>query len=289
MSKAKEVRQTSGNIEVRAVGGEIKKTIGGYAVKYNSPTLIRDRWGDEFLEEISTGAFDKSLQKRNQKALWNHDSSKPLGSVAVNTLRFNSDSAGLNYDVDLPDNTYGNDAFVSVQRGDVDGSSFGFTCLENVWSKVQYEGREIYKRSITEAELIEVSPCTFPAYESSEINVRSIDENLKKKEKRAKNDMEEMDPSIPEGTKEVENPKYPVDSTVIPNVEHMEGHLGKEAKVLKVVTGTFYIVDFEDGNGPHKWYAEGELDPLDSEDDDEERNRQEKQEQKRRLLLRTYL
>lgn len=172
----KEIRQVaSEKIEVRAVGDGETKTIGGYAVKYNTPTLMRDRWGDEFLEEISAGAFEKSLQNRNQKALWNHDTSKPLGSVSAGTLRFNSDTTGLNYDVDVPDNTYGNDAYVSVQRGDVDGSSFGFICTDNVWSKVQYEGREVYKRSIIEAELIEVSPCTFPAYESSQISVRNLD------------------------------------------------------------------------------------------------------------------
>lgn len=183
MSNKKEVRQTvSGNLEVRAVGDEAeKKTIGGYAVKYNTPTLIRDRWGDEFLEEISAGAFDKSLKERNQKALWNHDTSKPLGSVTAGTLRFNSDASGLNYDIDLPNNSYGNDAYESVQRGDVDGSSFGFVCKENVWSKVQYEGREVYKRSITEAEIFEVSPCTFPAYESSEISIRSMDESRQQK------------------------------------------------------------------------------------------------------------
>lgn len=38
----------------------------------------------------------------------------------------------------------------------------------------------------------------------------------------------------------------------------MPGQKGKLAKVLKAVTGTFYIIDF--GDGPHKWYAEGELD-----------------------------
>lgn len=63
----------------------------------------------------------------------------------------------------------------SVQRGDVDGSSFGFVCLEDKWSKVQHEGEEMYKRSIVKAELIEVSPCTFPAYDSSQINCRSFE------------------------------------------------------------------------------------------------------------------
>jgi HK97 family phage prohead protease len=178
-----EIRQIpTEKIEVRAVGDGQTKTVGGYAVRYNTPTLITDRWGDQFLEEISAGAFDKSLNNRNQKALWNHDSSKPLGSVSASTLRFNADASGLNYEVDLPNTSYGNDAFESIQRGDVSGSSFGFVCNNDVWSKVQYEGREVYKRSIVDAELFEVSPCTFPAYDSSEISVRSL-EDFKKKEK----------------------------------------------------------------------------------------------------------
>lgn len=177
-------------MEIRTLTEGEKRTIGGYAVKYNSPTLMRDRWGDEFLEEISSGAFDKSLQQLNQKALWNHDTSKPLGACKSGTLRFNSDVTGLNYDIDVPNNTWGNDAFESVSRGDVDGSSFGFRCSNDVWSKVTYEGREVYKRSIVEAELFEVSPCTFPAYESSEISCRSLEdfkkESIKKESLRRK-------------------------------------------------------------------------------------------------------
>lgn len=190
IKSTREQRQFSNlNIEVRAAGEGEKRTIGGFAVKYNSPTLIVDRWGDKFLEEISSGAFDESLKERNQKALWNHDSSKPLGSVKSSTLRFNSSSEGLNYDIDIPNNSWGNDVYESVQRGDVDGSSFGFICLENKWSKVMHEGEEIYKRSIIKASLFEVSPCTFPAYESSEISCRSFEE-LKKEVSKPNNEFE---------------------------------------------------------------------------------------------------
>lgn len=38
-----------------------------------------------------------------------------------------------------------------------------------------HEGEEMYKRSIIKAELLEVSPCTFPAYDSSQINCRSFE------------------------------------------------------------------------------------------------------------------
>jgi HK97 family phage prohead protease len=189
----KEIRQLENlTLEVRAGGtGGQSKTIGGYAIKYNSPTLIVDRWGDQFLEEFSPGAFESSLESRSQKALWNHDISKPLGSVKSGTLRFNPDLSGLNYDVDTPNNTWGNDAYESVQRGDVDGSSFGFRCIKDVWSEVEYEGQEIYKRSIIQADLLEVSPCTFPAYESSEISVRSF-EGLKKEKNIGKARKEEL-------------------------------------------------------------------------------------------------
>lgn len=169
-------------LEVRAAGeGGESRTIGGYAVKYNTPVVITDRWGDKYLEEIATGCFDESLNRCKEsggeiKALWNHDTSRPLGSTKTDTLRFNTgDTIGLNYDIDLPNNTWGNDVRESVQRGDVDGSSFGFICTEDKWSKIEHEGEEMYKRSIIKAKLLEVSPCTFPAYDSSEISCRSFE------------------------------------------------------------------------------------------------------------------
>ncbi|OFV69404.1 HK97 family phage prohead protease [Acetobacterium wieringae] len=178
-------QRTTNGIEIRAKSGEgeDQKTIGGYALRYNQPTRIIDWWGDEFLEEFARGAFDESIQQRTVKALWNHDTSSPLGSTKSGTLRFNDDAEGLNYDVDLPGNTWGTDAYESVMRGDVDGSSFGFFTKEEKWSVVDYEGKKIDKRTITRAELIEVSPCTFPAYESSEIKVRSFEALKEEKNK----------------------------------------------------------------------------------------------------------
>jgi hypothetical protein len=178
----KEIRNTSG-IEIRAkTEGEEKKTIGGYALRYNAPAKITDWFGDEFIEEFAQGAFDESIKERTVKALWNHQATAPLGSTKSGTLRFNQDAEGLNYDVDLPGNTWGEDVYESVQRGDVDGSSFGFATKEEKWSVIDYEGKKMDKRTITRAELFEVSPCTFPAYGSSEINCRSFDEIKEKRE-----------------------------------------------------------------------------------------------------------
>lgn len=176
-AKAKEVRVFNGNVEVRAATEGERRTIGGYAIKYNQQSQpIRDRWGDRFIEEFAAGAFDESLNTRTQKSLWNHKSEYPLGSVKSGTLRLFSDVVGLGFDNDLPSNSWGNDAYESINRGDVDGVSFGFRCLEDKWSKVTVGEEEIYKRTVMKAELFEISPTTFPAYESSEVSCRSLED-----------------------------------------------------------------------------------------------------------------
>jgi HK97 family phage prohead protease len=184
-AKSKELRVFNGNVEVRAISEGEKRTIGGYAIKYNQQSQpIRDRWGDKFIEEFSAGAFDESINTRTQKALWNHKAEFPLGSVKAGTLRLYSDLVGLGFDNDLPSNSWGNDAYESINRGDVDGVSFGFRCLEDKWSKVTVDQEDIYKRTVIKAELFEISPTTFPAYESSEVSCRSL-EDFKAEEKQS--------------------------------------------------------------------------------------------------------
>lgn len=179
----KEIRLCNNTVEVRETSQESqdKRSIGGYAIKYNQQSQpIRDRWGDLFIEEFAPNAFDESLNTRDQKSLWNHKPEFPLGSVKAGTLRLYSDGIGLGFDNDLPNNSWGNDAFESISRGDVDGVSFGFRCIEDKWSKIQTNnGEEIYKRTVIKASLFEISPTTFPAYESAEVSCRSL-ESFKK-------------------------------------------------------------------------------------------------------------
>lgn len=183
----KEIRNISADLELRTITDEEdeeKRTVGGYALKYNQQSdVLRDYWGDEFVEEFAEGAFDESLQERNQKALWNHKSEYPLGSVQSGTLRFNSDDTGLNYDIDLPNNSWGDDALESIKRGDVDGSSFGFKVTNDKWSETEIDGKTILKRTVLEAELYEVSPVTFPAYNSSDVKLRSLKDYKENKDK----------------------------------------------------------------------------------------------------------
>ena len=162
-------------IELRQEGENESARIEGTAVEYNKHSVImRDYWGDKFVEEFAVGAFDESLQRKDQKGLWNHDTGKPLGSVAAGTMQLFSDGVGLRYVITPPNNTWGRDALESIGRGDVDGSSFMFRALDDQWSLITIDGEEIYKRTILKAEVFEVSPTTFPAYPDSEAGTREL-------------------------------------------------------------------------------------------------------------------
>lgn len=173
----KEIRALPMTIEVREVNeDEGKRTISG-SIKYNNESAeMRDWWGDTFVEEIAEGAFDESLKIRDVVGLWSHDTSQVLGNTKSKTLRIENDKKELRFELDIPNTTVGNDAWELIKRGDVDGVSFGMKVTKDKWSSEERENGKIYKRSILNAELYEISPVAFPAYPTNEVSVRSLDD-----------------------------------------------------------------------------------------------------------------
>ncbi|MES5847347.1 MULTISPECIES: HK97 family phage prohead protease [unclassified Bacillus cereus group] len=175
--KMKEIRALPMTIEVREVNeDEGKRTISG-SIKYNNESAeMRDWWGDTFVEEIAEGAFDESLKVRDVVGLWSHDTSQVLGNTKSKTLRIENDKKELRFELDIPNTTVGNDAWELIKRGDVDGVSFGMKVTKDKWSSEERENGKLYKRSILNAELYEISPVAFPAYPTNEVSVRSLDD-----------------------------------------------------------------------------------------------------------------
>ncbi|MBY0019816.1 HK97 family phage prohead protease [Bacillus cereus] len=173
----KEIRALPMPIEVREVNeDEGKRTISG-SIKYNNESAeMRDWWGDTFVEEIAEGAFDESLKVRDVVGLWSHDTSQVLGNTKSKTLRIENDKKELRFELDIPNTTVGNDAWELIKRGDVDGVSFGMKVTKDKWSSEERENGKLYKRSILNAELYEISPVAFPAYPTNEVSVRSLDD-----------------------------------------------------------------------------------------------------------------
>lgn len=162
----KEQRNNSLKVEVRASGEDQKKKIAGYAVKWDQ--LSDPIWG-YFQERFRKGAFTNHL-KSNPDVIgdWQHNMSEIMGRTAAGTLVVEEDDIGLKYEIDPP--SWAQNHIESIERGDVTGSSFIFRALKTEWDDTNPD-MEI--RTVIEAELIEVSPVTFPAYPQSEAGVRS--------------------------------------------------------------------------------------------------------------------
>jgi uncharacterized protein len=188
MKEIKEIRAIPVTLEIREANEENeKRTISG-SIKYNTESAeMRDWWGDTFVEEIAEGAFDESLKVRDVVGLWSHDTSQVLGNTKSGTLRIENTKKELRFELDIPNTSVGNDAWELIKRGDVDGVSFGMKVTKDKWSSENREGKKIYKRTILNAELYEISPVAFPAYPANEVSVRLLDE-YREQQKRASNE-----------------------------------------------------------------------------------------------------
>lgn len=161
--------------EVRAEAVENRRVIRGYAAVFDQEAEI----GGIYREVIRRGAFAKTLGERDQVALWDHESSLPLGRRSKGTLTLREDAHGLYIEIEPPDTTWGNDAYVSIQRGDVKGMSIGFRVIKADWH--EDGASELWLREITEIDLWEVSPVTFPAYEQTEVEARAVLEEAERR------------------------------------------------------------------------------------------------------------
>ncbi|RUS47558.1 HK97 family phage prohead protease [Cohnella sp. AR92] len=160
-------------VELREEDG--KRTVTGYAVKWEQLSQKLGYWR-RFQEKFVRGAFTKSLESFDQRALWSHDTNQVLGRTKNGTLRLTEDDIGLRFEIDLPNSPLGDNAFESIKRGDVDGVSFGFQQRIEEWDDTDPDN---IVRTIKEADLYEISPTGFPAYPDTEVAVRSVEDPYK--------------------------------------------------------------------------------------------------------------
>lgn len=168
MKKELRVLETE-SVEVREAEG--KRTISGYAAVFDQVAEIFSG----FYEKIARGAFSEEVGK-DVRALWSHNPDLVLGRTKSGSLRLSEDSKGLRFELDLPDTTLGRDTFETIKRGDVTGVSFGFSVLKQSWE--EDEEKNIRTRTLEKVKLYEISPTAFPAYEGTDVSVRSVQEIL---------------------------------------------------------------------------------------------------------------
>lgn len=153
-----------------------KPTIEGYFAVFNSTYDMG--WG--MSESIAPGAFTKALSN-DVRALINHDTTLVLGRTSAHTLELREDSHGLWGKITInPKDSDAMNLYERVKRGDVDQCSFGFNIVSE---ETDFRDDGTIHWTITEADLHEVSVCTFPAYEETAVSARKHDfEEIKKRQ-----------------------------------------------------------------------------------------------------------
>ncbi|MHB1651398.1 MAG: HK97 family phage prohead protease [Desulfitobacteriaceae bacterium] len=184
--REKEIRTTTEKVELRAAE-DGKKTIVGYAAKFN----VRSQDLGGFVEQIDPHFFD-GVMNDDTRCLINHDSNLVLGRTSSGTAKLSKDEFGLRYDIIPPDTSYANDLIVSMERGDINQSSFAFMVdYENSGDSWEYdETNDIYIRTLLVCKrLYDVSPVTYPAYDQTEsiVSQRSLDVLVEKRNQKKPN------------------------------------------------------------------------------------------------------
>lgn len=175
-NKNKFVRR-SFSFDVRAEeNGSGERILTGRPIVYNSRTDLG--YYDEIIE---SGALNET-DLRDVRFLVNHDTKMiPLARSRRNngnsTMKLTPDFEGLNIDfvkLDVENNSTARALFSAVKRGDLSGMSFMFSIDKEQWDDL--ESDHPTRRILKIGSVVEISACTFPAYDSTEINARSKEE-----------------------------------------------------------------------------------------------------------------
>ena len=163
----REIRAAAQPMEIREDEGEAIR-VSGYAAVFGEETNI----GGMFTEVIDRGAFANALQRQDDVVfLVNHDG-LPLARTRSGTLRLTEDERGLYMETELDGTDPDVRAIVpKMKRGDLDKMSFAFVPKRQEWD----DSGSIPKRTIQDLELHDVAIVTTPAYDGTEIGLRSLE------------------------------------------------------------------------------------------------------------------
>jgi uncharacterized protein len=169
--------------------------IVGHAAVYDQWTTLYESKHWVWREVIRPGAFTRAVKKKQDvRSLFNHDANFVLGRTKSGTLTISEDDRGLLTDTTPPDTQTIRDLVLApIERGDVSGMSFAFVIragkkakltekdgmriLEDGGQRIteRFEGETmIEEREILDLDLLDISPVTYPAYDGTDVAMRSV-------------------------------------------------------------------------------------------------------------------
>lgn len=154
-------------VEVRSEGETIK--VAGYAAVFNQRANIAGM----FEEQFTPGAFRDAIGRDDVVFLINH-AGLPMARTRSGTLKLTEDERGLYMETELdPEDPDVRAIVPKMKRGDLDKMSIAFMAEVQEWD----ESGDMPLRSISKAALGDVSIVTNPAYDGTEIGLRSLQEH----------------------------------------------------------------------------------------------------------------
>jgi HK97 family phage prohead protease len=148
------------------------------SIKFNSLSVPLGMFA-RFREKISPTAFDGALDNENHEVLafWNHNTDMPIGRRSAGTVAISKTSTLFKAEIRPGDTSWAVDAVKAIKRKDVKGTSFGFRIFPQgeLWEE---DADKNLIRTLTNVDLIEVSPTPMPAYPTSSATLRSYEAAL---------------------------------------------------------------------------------------------------------------
>ena len=170
-------RYDAGSVALRDDGDGTGRLLNGHFAVFNEFTEINSWYEGRFLEQITPGSFLDTFAARSPKVLYDHGhdpsiGNKPLGAPDV----LEEDKIGARYESELFDAPYVDQLIPALRAGQL-GASFRFRVTGEEWHEPKKATKsnpdKLKERTITEIDLYEFGPVTFPAYDSATAGVRS--------------------------------------------------------------------------------------------------------------------
>lgn len=167
------VRSFGFEFETRGQANSDGRTLEGYAAVFNSPTRIAAVGGD-FDEVISPGAFTRSIRSRMPVLQFEHGRDPRIGAAPIGAIEdLSEDSTGLHVRARLFDHPDIERVRQGIAARAITGMSFRFQVTDG-GDRWERRGTDVDLRTVGDADVHELGPVVFPAYDTTTVSVRSL-------------------------------------------------------------------------------------------------------------------
>lgn len=157
------------NFQTRSLGKSRVSIVDGQPLMTHGLAIPFDTESDDLggFVEIIPSRVKINYWREDVYALRDHNWGVILGRNGSGTLQLDRRPEGVFATVSLPDNTQGNDLAVSIERGDINGHSFGFVPIDDSW--ITNDQKTI--AFVEEMLLMEITITPIPAYTSTYVGL----------------------------------------------------------------------------------------------------------------------